>query len=716
MKSFNYRHIICVLITLGCLTCGVFLFPNALDRIVESFRDFGLSVAYYFCEFIGIEHSISPTVTQMPQLNIIPNINGGAPSTSLPETWTEFQINWDIYWGKWASIDNFSAYLYLLANLLFKVCQFLVLAVLIIIIFVLLFRRYLNKKNNDFGIESKPLRIFKRVTAHTFMPVKKWIIEFISFIKEHRAYWIAWFCIWLYCFNVFTIIIEFFAYFLYFSMSFDISNLYLQVYKLALDLSAVIDFIPLWAWFIVAYFILNLISIKIAYQRLYHNERCNRGFLNERGISNTVDGPMGLGKTQFITDMALSAEVQLRDMALEVIIESDFHFPNFPWINLELFLKKMFRKHRIYDVWSCRRVIRSKYLKWRRNPCKYRIWGYDYERYGLIYNDNLKDISVWQAIEDYASAYLIYTRQCALLISNYSIRSDNLIDDLGNFPLWNTDFFKRDSKLIESYSRHSHIIDYDMLRLGTVMNKENPNRYAFGFGVYVISEIDKERSNSKKLNEKKANLSDCNQQNDLFDLNTMMSRHAVNIGHRCFLIMLSDLQRFEELGISTLGLGEKISIKSKSDMSPVLPFFSPFWLFDLVAEFIIDKFDNYYLKKRHDRGDYYLPMYLMKNFVAKLRAHRERVNNLFGCSVLTLSIEQGRNNDEALKRKYYMQSKKIWSERYSTDCLSGIYAARGKLNRIGIDDIVEYSGIMATDEELQKQHSHFQYEVHKVLI
>lgn len=106
----------------------------------------------------------------------------------------------------------------------------------------------------------------------------------------------------------------------------------------------------------------------------------------------------------------------------------------------------------------------------------------------------------------------------------------------------------------------------------------------------------------------------------------------------------------------------------------------------------------------------------MKNFVAKLRSHQERVNNLFGCSVLSLSIAQGRNDDEPLKRKYYIQSKKIWSERYDTACLSGIYEARGKLNRIGIDDIEEYHGKLATDAELQKQHSHFQYDVHKVLI
>ena len=68
---------------------------------------------------------------------------------------------------------------------------------------------------------------------------------------------------------------------------------------------------------------------------------------------------------------------------------------------------------------------------------------------------------VWQVLDDYACAFVIYTRQCSLIISNYSIRSDNLISDLGNFPLWNTDFFKRDSRLTDSFSRHSHIIDYD---------------------------------------------------------------------------------------------------------------------------------------------------------------------------------------------------------------------------------------------------------------
>ncbi len=705
----DYRHWIMIAVIGASIALIPFFFRYAHLRIWESCVAFGNSFRYYISELLGIdlhgEITVNDFTAQPFDLPLY-----------LPRTWEEFKTNISGYWSTFFSMENFSAYMGTVADVLFYITKIILIVMPVFLIGLIVSLFVGRKQNNDYGKESKALRRYKHFEIKVVKPVKFWFVGFLGFVRENAYYLkiLAW--IWAYSFNIIAIVISFFAYYLYFITALNTLTIYIQFIKLIMDLSVMIDFIPNLLWAVIIIVALNWFARKIAFDRLDYHERCNRGFLNERGVSSTVDGTMGAGKTQFITDVALSGEVKLRDMALEVIIESDFHFPNFVWINLELFLKKMFRKHRIYDVWSCRKVIRSKYLKWLRKPCKYRIWGYDYERYGLIYNDELKNISVWQAIEDYACAYLIYTRQCALLISNYSIRSDNLIDDLGNFPLWNTDFFKRDSRLMESYSRHSHIIDYDMLRLGTVMIQDNPNRYAFGFGVYVISEIDKERSNSKKLNEKKANLTDCNQQNDLFDLNTMMCRHAVNIGRRCFLIMLSDLQRFEELGISTLGLGEKLSIKEKGEMSPVLPFFSTFWLFDLVAGFIINKFDKHYLNYRHDRGDYTLPMYLMKNIVARLRSHRERVNNLFGCSKLTLSIEQGRNNDEALKRKYYIQSKKIWSERYSTDCLSGIYAARGKLNTVGISDIEEYAGIMATDEELQKQHSFFQYDVHKVLI
>ena len=42
-------------------------------------------------------------------------------------------------------------------------------------------------------------------------------------------------------------------------------------------------------------------------------------------------------------------------------------------------------------------------------------------------------------------------------------------------------------------AKKEDFIDFDMLRMDKRLFEENPNRYAFDFGVYTISEIDKER-------------------------------------------------------------------------------------------------------------------------------------------------------------------------------------------------------------------------------
>ena len=618
------------------------------------------------------------------------------------------------YWSLFFSMDNFSEYLIKVSDVLLVITKLIMIVTPAIIILYIVFALKKPVINNDYGKESKPLKAFKRFEKRVYPTVRDWVLDFIEFSREHSVYLKILALVWLYNFNGIAVIISLIAYYLYFISSLKTVTLYVQAVKLLMDMSVMIDFIPDILWAVIIISTLNLLARHIAFNRLYHHERCNRGFLNERGLALTIDGTMGKGKTLIISDMALSCEVQLRDQALEVILESDYKFPHFPWQNLERLLKKMFARKRIYDVWSCRRVIKSKRLKFERKPQNRYIFGYDFNFYGLEYNDNLKLMNVWQAIEDYACAYLIYTRQCALLISNYSIRSDTLFDDLGNFPLTDSDFFRRDSRYIDSFSRHSHILDYDMLRLGKTMIEDNPNKYAFGFGVYVISEIDKERKNANSTKHLKPTDPECNQVNDLFNLNQMMERHAVNIARRCFLKNLSDLQRFEELGIGTLGLGERISIQKKSEMSPVLPFFSTFWFTDLIFGFIIDKFNKHYLKYRHDRADSTLTMYLLKKLVAKIVHHRERVNNLYGCSVFTLNVAAGSGEEEGEKKKYYIQSKKIYADRYSTDCLSGIYEARSKFNKIGIDDIKEYGGIMATNAELQKQHSHFQTDITKM--
>ena len=71
---------------------------------------------------------------------------------------------------------------------------------------------------------------------------------------------------------------------------------------------------------------------------------------------------------------------------------------------------------------------------------------------------------------------------------------------------------------------------------------------------------------------------------------------------------------------------------------------------------------------------------------------------------------------QVFERKYFLQSKKIYSQRYATDCLSGIFEQYAEKNTIGVDDLPEYTSIMATQDELLLQHSFFQMEVAKLKI
>lgn len=710
IKAIDYRHYVSVAVTLVFIALGVFVFPNCIPRIIEALRDFGTSVAYYFCELFMDVNPITPMVNELQSWQW--QSSRFQPLTILPFTWEEFQVAWDEYWQLFVSLDTLQGYFFVLGEVLYYVAQvFLILMPLWLVAYLLL-RRYLKTHNNDYDEETKGVRFWKRVADFTYIPVKKWIIGYIDFLRENFFWVKMWLWLWAFYFNFITIIIEFIAFYLYFITSFDFVNIYRQVYKLMLDLTTVIRFIPAFLWVCGVIGILEYWARCAGYNELNHRERRNRGFLNERGVMTIVYGPMGAGKTKLITDMALSEEVRQRDMALEIIIECDFKFPYMHWASLEQDLKQAFEQHVIFSEPTARKWVKAQARKWYENPVKENVWGYDFERYGLTYNDCLKVSDIWEVIEDYACAYLIYTVKSALLVSNYSIRLDNLLEDLGNFPLWNSDFFRRDSRLMDSYSRHAHILDFDMLRLGKRMLEENPNRFAFGFGVYIISEIDKERKNTPDLKDVKSDSDECNQKNDLFNALVKMSRHRCVVANRVFVRFFADLQRPESLGADARELGEIIYIEDKGEMNPILPFFAPFYIFEALFSWLFGKFVNLYLQYRFVRSDKTVPMYALKSFSACLKKYMDRTCNIFGSSTVKLSVESGRMDGERKECKYFLQSKKIYAKRYSTDCLSGIFDIYAENNTIGINDLAEYTTERGTDEENLKQNSHFQKEVH----
>ena len=145
----------------------------------------------------------------------------------------------------------------------------------------------------------------------------------------------------------------------------------------------------------------------------------------------------------------------------------------------------------------------------------------------------------------WSMAYFIYVIQSSLIVANYSIRTDNTQISNGNFPLWLTDFFPKNKR---TESRHAHILDFDVLRLGKKVLENNPKAGSFEFGVVAITEIGKERGNNLELKEVKKGAEDTNQKNDLFNSWLKMCRHSATVDNFPFIKVFTDEQRPESWG------------------------------------------------------------------------------------------------------------------------------------------------------------------------
>ncbi len=701
LRRINYRHYLCLIITLGFVAFAIFVFPDAFGRLIESIKDFGASCGYYVDELFFDGGRFVPTVKDYSKLfNDVPI---DLP-IKIPENVEVLKSNWERYWEMFVDIKYVKSYLKIFLKGAYNFTKIMLIVLPFILATVLYFKHYFESQNNKYNKDSIPLKVTKVIAKYTYIPIKTWMVLFIEFIKENKAYFIIWVMIFSYAFNLMSIVIEFLAFYLYFVVSLDIANIYVQIVKLLKDLSSLIDFVPVFVWCIIAFCIFLHMRKNIAYKMLNHMERKNRGFINARPIVYMVCGTMGMKKTTTISDMALSQEAMLRDKAFEKILENDLRFPFFPWINLENALKTAISNHQVYNLATCRKYVKKKKLRWQKNGCKAKIFDYDYERYGLEYDDKLRIINVWETIENYAQLYFIYIVQSSLIISNYSIRTDAVLRSLGNFPMWNSGFFRRDSRLIDAYSRHSHILDFDSLRLGRKVVEDNKYKDSFEFGVINLTEIGKERGNNLENLEKKKKANETNQKNDLFNHWLKMVRHSATVDNYPFVKVITDEQRAASWGADARELCQIITNVDGGDNKLCLPFFA---LGGLIHEIIYNKFNELYYRYRYVRADNTLFMYSFKKLVTMIHSHYERVYNQFGYSAVRTKIEEGTQDGKIKRNYYYLMNKKIYSKRFSTDCYSDFFTLKALMSKYGIDDLPEYETEKATMYELLQQNSYF---------
>jgi len=612
-------------------------------------------------------------------------------------------------------------------------------------------KRSLTKHNNDYNRDTKALRVFKAVSNKTYVPTKRyfaWLWEFIiigSFeekdgrlVAKFRLPWLKiWLLIWLFNFNIFAVTLSGIATALYFYISFDFVALYNILYILFRLLVNGFTTLPLLVWILLVIFLvlrwLDRKRKRIGLQRLRRMERQNKMFIGGLSICTMLVGTMGKGKTTLATDMVLSTEAMFRNKAYEMMLEIDLKFPHFPYIVLENELKIEIEEGRVFNLASCAEWITRKEDEFIRTG---NICDYEHKKYGLHYDDKKTMTYLFDALKDYVKLYFIYIVNSSLILSNHAIRTDNRKIDLGNMPLWDTDFFSREAKDMHHYSKHSHILDFDMLRLGKKLIENNKLANAFEFGVIAITEVGKERGNQFKdqeiketIKQLRATIKDlerakinCNSEKKELERLTTRATHLTDkfndslklIRHKCtvasfpFARVFIDEQRPESLGADARDLCEIVHIREKSDVKLTMPLF---FIGELIHAFIFPKFKGTYQEYRFNRGDNTLLMYLFKKLGAIVHRSYTRIYNRFGYHEQILVVEDSGNSAITKTYKYFVSTKKIYSDRFSTDAYADIFAQGLKKVKVGLDQIPEYAGEKATEQELLSQNSYFINEI-----
>ena len=685
---------LCVLISAAFVALGVFVFSASFVRFWEAITDMGISVAVYFCEIFSIPYTFTATFLQPS------SVFGWADY--LPENYDGFKQDAATYFSLLVSKENFSAWGQSVGVFLGNAAKVLILILPVLVILFFVVRWLYMRGNRRHNVDTVPLRAFKWLAAHTYQPIKAYLHDFRAFLSAHNWIWKCWIALWVFHLNLASIGAAFLAFYFYFVVKFDFGCIYTQLGKLFVDLNVILRHFPWWSLATIAWLLFNHWRRKVALNRLRHFEARDCGFINELPIVSITCGSMGKKKTTAITDMALSQEVMFRQKALSILQNTDMKFPAFPWIKFEDELRACMQFHTVYNLATAKAWVEKKRERyaWHTNA-DFQLYGYDVVRYGFTYNDALKTIDLFDALSTYAQAYFIYVIESSLIVSNYSIRTDNALLDEGNFPLWLTDFFP---KKFRDGERHAHILDFDVLRLGKKMIADNPNIGSFEFGVVTISEIGKERGNNLELQEKKKKDDETNQKNDLFNAWLKMCRHSATVDNFPFIKVFTDEQRPESWGADARDLCDIIRVAESGEQRLALPFYT---IEEMLSEWVFNRFINLYYDFRYRRGDNTLLIHALKTITAALWRRNIRIYNRYGYCILRIEKERGTMDGKIDRKKYYLMNRKIYARRFSTDCFSDYFNDMARKSKVGLNDYLEYVTERASVDELKMQNSYF---------
>lgn len=703
------RHYIIVPLFVVIITLILVFDSSANNRIAKAFVDLWNSFAYFFKATItGVEDSGGVTV-------IDPSVDITVPDIKIALNLDTFSIHVQVWAKTLINGDHFEIFVHKLGLIIKSILQFAMLPGLLIVASIKLLNSltYMPRNGTTEDISSYTVWGFKRVNK-ALTPAYKKFKDFIKFYIDKYGKITIW--VIMYITNIWAILVTFFAYYVYFVYSVDFVSLWTQFINLIVDLRPLFPWWSIPIWLIVGYWLLNRARFSIAKNRLKKFEKKNEDNIEkELGVAIGIVGPQGSGKDVLSTYFSLSFEKIFKKRASNEMILIRSEFPDFPFRKLELELESLIVSGKIVNKIQASNYV-QKMLSNNKIYQKYDIT----KRKNAIYN-GLQLIKIEDELSDYAALFFVYTS--ASIVSNFQIRSDSfLIENARNeksdrFPAYDFDWLDRNYKNYDKSVRSS-IINFNSFRILKKFEttKNNSNNMLIDSGVFVVSEIDKDRGNRYSNQRRKGN--QVTPENDGTKITGKLLRHLGSLRNYCYIRYIYNMQQFGALAGDENFIAEtNIYIKKqKKEFKWAIP---GWYVEPVIMRWLIESGLNSMEKHIKARNDITLRLYLTTRLTSFLAGRYNTLLNNYGYRVMDLSLSSptmSGSQEDGGDMKIYLIRKIVFANRMKSDMMSGLFKEAKLKQNIGINQLAKYQNDMATIRELISQNGYFTTEIAEMMM
>ena len=545
-------------------------------------------------------------------------------------------------------------------------------------------------------------------------PVASFLLQLFYFFKNERILYYLIILLALYNLNIISIILMLLAWYFYFVFSTDFVSLWYLVCKILIAFSPLLKPIFYPFWILLITIIIIKLKIKAAYNKLEEQYASNDEFIGDLGVITGIYGPPGAGKNILEVQIATQMEVLLRKQAYDQMMEIRAEFPNFPFRFIEETVERLKNSNEAVN-----KIQIEYYFKKHFDKNNEILYGYDLTKEKVEHYDKHSVKSIQDELKDYAKLYFVYISR--LTASTYSLRYDKgiVLDEFNNhMPAMIYDFFHRDLR-DESLNERAKIMDLNLLRLNKQLETENkdekPIITLFDFGILTLSEFGKDRGNRYTNQSRKNN--ETTPMNDGTTNCFGIIRHLTTIRHKQYGRLFWDEQKLSSFSGVEGAMAETNIFISKQKTKHKMTL--PLWFIEgVILDWVLEHYRKLYYRYVHIRNDNNVFSWYFSHMYALLYNIQRNLMNTFGYKKIALNLSGVNVNGAQEKRDdrgFYIHDKIVYADRYETDCYKGFFDGLKRQAKVGINQLPEFKGRAATQDELSKTNGYFPTELENAI-